>query len=150
MALFLAGLATYIAGFGVFDDTLVLAGTAGIPMVVSVLAFSGQNLEDLRENVSWGEILFNYLLLAALAVVFYFMITRVQANLDVFVDFTTTDFIIGCAGFALVFYLTLKHFGLPIFLVLVAAAAYALIGHHLPGALRAESDHVAEYPAALK
>ena len=134
-ALFLAGLATYIAGFGVFDDTLVLAGTAGIPMVVSVLAFSGQSLEDHHEGVGWGLILLNYLMLVALAVVFYFMITLVQQNLDVFVEFTTTDFIIGCVGFALVFYLTLRHFGLPIFLVLVVAAAYALLGHHLPGAL---------------
>jgi TRAP transporter 4TM/12TM fusion protein len=136
-ALIFAGLATYIAGFGVFEDTLVLAGTTGIPMVISVLAFSGQNMDQTREEVSWLSILSNYFLLVALAVVFYFMITRIQQNLEIFVDFTETDFIIGWLGFAIVFYLTLRHFGLPIFLVLVAAVAYVLLAHNLPGALNA-------------
>lgn len=136
-ALYFAGLATYIAGFGVFEDTLVLAGTTAIPMIISALAFSSRNLDQPREMIGWDSILFNYFLLIAVAVVFYFMITRVQQNLEVFVDFTTTDYLIGCFGFAIIFYLTLRHFGLPIFLVLVVAAAYALLAHQLPGVLNA-------------
>ena len=135
LALGLAAFAIYIAGFGVFDEVWVRAGTTGLPLLISLLCFSAENMDIRRDRVSWGSIALNAGMMAALAVIYYYWITLMNEQLDFFVDFTVTHYLIGFVGIAIVFYLTLRHFGPPLFLVCVLSLLILLFGNVIPGTL---------------
>ena len=135
LALGLAGLAIYIAGFGVFDEVWVRAGTTGLPLLISLLCFSTENMDVRRDSVSWGSIALNAGMVAALVVIYYYWITLMNEQLDFFVDFTVENYLVGFAGIALVFYLTLRHFGLPLFLVCLLSLLILFFGNLIPGTL---------------
>lgn len=131
----LAAFAIYVAGFGVFDEVWVRAGTTGLPILISLLLFSTANMDVRRDDVRWREIALNAAFLAAIAVVYGFWIALMEEQLDFFVDFTTVDYLIGFAGVAIVFYLTLRHFGAPLFVVCLLSFVVLLFGNLIPGAL---------------
>jgi len=134
-AIGLTALAIYVAGFGVFDEVWVRAGTVGLAMVVSLFAFSGQSMSQFRDDVSWASVLANLLMLIALAVVFYYWITLMLEQDEAFVDFTESNYILGYIGFGLTFYLTYRHFGVPLLIVCLLAFVYIVWGHILPEAI---------------
>ncbi|MDA0240933.1 MAG: hypothetical protein O3A84_13035, partial [Proteobacteria bacterium] len=131
-AISLTGLAIYVAAFGVFDEVWVRSGVVGLAMIVSLLAFSAQSLGQRRDNVTWGAIFANAVMLALLVVVFYFWISLMLEQDEAFVDFQDFHYIFGYLGFALIFYLTYKYFGLPLLLVCLFAFVYLVWGHMLP------------------
>lgn len=131
-AIALTGLAIYVAAFGVFDEVWVRSGVVGLAMIVSLLAFSGQSLGEPRDKVSWASIITNVVLLAVTAAVFYFWITLMLEQDEAFVDFQDFHYIFGYIGFAVIFYLTYKHFGVPLLLVCLVAFVYLVWGHLLP------------------
>ncbi len=135
LALGLAALAIYIAGFGVFDEVWVRAGTTGLPLLISLFCFSTENMDVRRDRVSWGSMALNAGMVAALAVIYYYWITLMNEQLDFFVDFTVTHYLIGFVGIAVVFYLTLCHFGLPLFLVCLLSLLILFFGNLIPGTL---------------
>ena len=135
LALGMAGLAIYIAGFGVFDEVWVRASTTGLPLLISLFYFSSENMDVRRDSVSWGSVALNAGMVAALAVIYYYWITLMNEQLDFFVDFTVEHYLIGFAGIAIVFYLTLRHFGLPLFLVCLLSLLILFFGNLIPGTL---------------
>ena len=135
LALGLAAFAIYIAGFGVFDEVWVRAGTTGLPLLISLFYFSTENMDVRRDQVSWGSMALNAGMVVMLAVIYYYWITLMNEQLDFFVDFTVTHYLIGFVGIAVVFYLTLRHFGLPLFLVCLLSLLILFFGNLIPGTL---------------
>ncbi len=135
LALGLAGFAIYVAGFGVFDEVWVRALTTGLPLLISLFHFSTENLDVRRDDVAWGSIGLNALMVAALGVIYYLWITLMNEQLDFFVDFTVAQYLVGFVGIAIVFYLTLRHFGLPLFLVCLLSLVILFFGNLIPGSL---------------
>lgn len=135
LSLALAGFAIYVAGFGVFDEIWVRAATTGLPILISLTYFSTENMDVKRKDVSWGSIGLNAGLLAATAAIYQFWIVLMTEQMDFFVDFTRVDYLVGFAGVAVVFYLTYRHFGLPLFLVCLLSIAILFFGSLIPGAL---------------
>ena len=135
LALGLAGFAIYVAGFGVFDEVWVRALTTGLPLLISLFHFSTENLDVRRDDVAWGSIGLNALMVAALALIYYLWITLMNEQLDFFVDFTVAQYLVGFVGIAIVFYLTLRHFGLPLFLVCLLSLVILFFGNLIPGSL---------------
>ena len=135
LSLALAAFAIYVAGFGVFDEVWVRAGTTGLPILISLTYFSTENMDVKRRNVSWGSIGLNAGLVAAMAAIYHFWVTLMTEQMDFFVDFTRVDYLVGFAGIAVVFYLTFRHFGLPLFLVCLLSLAILFFGSLIPGAL---------------
>ncbi len=131
----LAAFAIYVAGFGVFDEVWVRAGTTALPMIISLLCFSTGNMDVKREEVTWGSVSLNVGMLVALVVIYYLWITLMTEQLDFFVDFTVIEYLVGFAGVAIVFYLTLRHFGMPLFLVCLLSLLILLFGNLVPGTL---------------
>lgn len=132
VALILTGLVIYIAGYGVFDEVWVRAGTVGLSIIVSILYFSSENLDVPRDDVGWPAIVWNGFLLAILAVVFYYWITLMLEQQELFVDFQLYHYWIGIVGFLLTFLLTWRHFGSPLLIVCLIAFAYVFLGKFLP------------------
>ena len=135
LALGLAAFAIYIAGFGVFDEVWVRAGTTGLPILVSLLHFSTQNMDVRRDDVGWGSIALNAGMLGAFGLIYYLWITLMTEQFDFFVDFTVFEYLVGFAGIALIFYLTFRHFGVPLFLVCLLSLVILLFGNLVPGTL---------------
>lgn len=135
LALGLAGVAIYVAGFGVFDEVWVRALTTGLPILISLLCFPTESMEVRRADVGWGSVALNAAMVVALVVIYHYWITLMNEQLDFFVDFTVVQYLVGFAGIAVVFYLTLRHFGLPLFLVCVLALLMLFFGNVIPGAL---------------
>ena len=50
LSLALAAFAIYVAGFGVFDEVWVRAGTTGLPILISLTYFSTENMDVKRRN----------------------------------------------------------------------------------------------------
>ena len=135
LSLALAGFAIYVAGFGVFDEIWVRAATTGLPILISLTYFSTENMDVKRKDVSWGSIGLNAGLVAAMAAIYQFWIALMTEQMDFFVDFTRVDYFVGFAGVGVVFYLTYRHFGLPLFLVCLLSIAILFFGSLIPGAL---------------
>ena len=135
LSLALAAFAIYVAGFGVFDEIWVRAVTTGLPILISLFCFSAENMDVRRERVGWGAIWLNAAAAAAVGGIYYLWIVLMNEQQDFFVDFTTQDYLVGFAGIAVVFWLTLRHFGMPLFLVCLASLAILLFGSLIPGAI---------------
>ena len=135
LALGLAGFAFYVAGFGVFDEVWVRAGTTGLPILISILYFSSESLDAKREDVRVGSVVLNAIFFAGFFLIYYLWITLMTEQMDFFVEFTTFDYAVGFMGVGLIFYLTLRHFGVPLFLVCLLSLLILFFGNLIPGTL---------------
>ena len=135
LAFSVAGFAIYIAGFGVFDEIWVFALTTLLPILISLFRYSGESLENNREKVTGGSVLLNLVFLAAILVIYYFWITLMQEQQDFFVEFTLFHYLLGFAGILIIFYLTHRHFGLPLLVVCLLSMVVLLFGSLIPGTL---------------
>ena len=95
LSLGLAALAIYVAGFGVFDEVWVRAGTTGLPILISLLCFSTENMDVRREDVGWSSIALNAGMLLALVPIYYLWIVLMTEQLDFFVEFSVFDYLVG-------------------------------------------------------
>lgn len=135
LALGLAGFAIYVAGFGVFDEVWVRAVTTGLPILISILYFSSESLDVKREDVGVGSVVLNAVFFAGFFLIYYLWITLMTEQMDFFVEFTTFDYAVGFMGVGLIFYLTLRHFGMPLFLVCLLSLLILFFGNLIPGTL---------------
>ena len=135
LALGLAGFAIYVAGFGVFDEVWVRAVTTGLPILISILYFSSESLDVKREDVRVGSVVLNAIFFAGFFLIYYLWITLMTEQMDFFVEFTTFDYAVGFMGVGLIFYLTLRHFGMPLFLVCLLSLLILFFGNLIPGTL---------------
>ncbi|MDE0537981.1 MAG: TRAP transporter fused permease subunit [Rhodospirillales bacterium] len=135
LALGLAGFAIYVAGFGVFDEVWVRAGTTGLPILISILYFSSESLDVKRDDVRVGSVVLNAVFFAGFFLIYYLWITLMTEQMDFFVEFTTFDYAVGFMGVGLIFYLTLRHFGVPLFLVCLLSLLILFFGNLIPGTL---------------
>ncbi len=135
LALGLAGFAIYVAGFGVFDEVWVRAVTTGLPILISILYFSSESLDVKREDVRVGSVVLNAVFFAGFFLIYYLWITLMTEQMDFFVEFTTFDYAVGFMGVGLIFYLTLRHFGMPLFLVCLLSLLILFFGNLIPGTL---------------
>ena len=82
-----------------------------------------------------GSLWLNIAMIVAVGVVYYFWITLMNEQTDFFVEFTSGDYLIGFLGVGIIFYLTLRHFGMPLFLVCLLSLAILLFGNLIPGSI---------------
>ncbi len=134
-AIGLTALAIYVAGFGVFDEVWVRSGTVGLALLISLFSFSSQNLDIKEGTVGLKAILLNLVLLVVLAVVFYYWITLMLEQEEAFNDFQDSDFVLGFIGIGIIFFLTFRHYGMPLLVVCLLSFFYITFGYVLPDAV---------------
>lgn len=130
----LALIGVYIAGFGLFDETVLRVGTYALAAVVLVLQaadlrFAGTNAQR------WGWLL-DAALLACIVVSTQRYLVIGEALETGLYFFTAEDIFVGGLGLAALLVLTYRAFGLPLVIVCVLALGYGLGGEYLPWIFR--------------
>ena len=121
-AVILAGLAVYVAGFGVFDNVIVSGGTVALGMVVGFLTLAVRDARASRNILAALHI--------ALALAWLFLAWEwlgvMFAQEVFFIELTPAQGAQGWIAFALAGYLTYRHFGVAMLAVYVLAGLYVL------------------------
>ncbi len=135
----LAVFAIYVAGFGVFDTIIVYGTTVLLGVVAGFLALADRSKD--RDGSGEGDgrrgALATYLNVA-LMVVFVALVWRWSGIMleqeEFFIDISRTDMALAWVAFALIGYLTWRHFGVPMAVVYFGIILFALAPHALGGA----------------
>jgi TRAP transporter 4TM/12TM fusion protein len=118
----LAGLAVYVAGFGVFDNVIVSGGTVALGVVVGLLALAVRDARASGAALAYLHV--------ALALVWLFLAWEwlgvMFAQEVFFIELTPAQNAQGWIAFALAGYLTYRHFGVAMLAVYVLAGTYVL------------------------
>jgi TRAP transporter 4TM/12TM fusion protein len=141
IAAVLAIFAIYVAGFGVFDTIVVYGVTVLLGAVVGFLALSCRDLET-DEGAANGTPGFaarvSSFVNIGLLIVFCLLVWRWSGIMleqeEFFVDISQTDMGFAWVAFALIGYLTWRHYGLPMAMVYVAIITFALLPYGMGGA----------------
>jgi len=132
LALALACLAIYVAGFGVFDNAMVSGGTVTLGLVIGFLSFLSAD-EDERRRPGWRLKGAVDLVMAAVFVwVAWHWLQIMLEQKEFFIEFEQADYVIGWVGFVIVGWAAYRFFGMPMFVVYVLAAVYVLFGDWFP------------------
>lgn len=133
-AIVFAGLGAWIAAFGTSNETLVRVGMFAVALTAVLLADIAKQTDGARPR--WLRIGFDVLLLVVLAasVSRYLEIGKALESGLFFLS--AQDIWLGVAGITVLMVLTLRLFGMPLFIVVALCIAYAVFGQHLPGLLR--------------
>ncbi len=134
----LAVFAIYVAGFGVFDTIVVYGVTVLLGAIVGFLILASRALEaETSGQKGWRKRAESVADLGLL-IVFSLLIWRWSGIMleqeEFFIDISQTDMALAWVAFALIGYLTWRHFGLPMALVFLGIIAYALLPHSIGGA----------------
>lgn len=133
-AVLMACLGVYIAGVGIFNETLLRVGMFGFAAAIVLVLSVAEN----RDNSAWGLIrdVIDILLLALLVFSLwrYFEIGK-ALEIGLYF-FSTNDLWLGVAGLAVLMELTRRSFGLPLVVVCLMALGYGLLGDSLPWIFR--------------
>lgn len=133
LAVLLALAAVYTAGFGVYDEVLVRAGSVGLAALAAILlaplapsdhrhAATGRRLRQLVDAV---------LFTAAAAAIHRYIALTSELELGIY-EFTAADRLYALGGMAVLLELTRRLFGAPLAVFCLMAVAYALFGDRLP------------------
>ena len=145
----LAVLAFYVAGFGVFDNSVVSAGTVTLALLIGFLTHRRGGDESEGEGEGGGTPSaarrpLPLLLRAALAGVslwvMWVWLDVMLAQEEFFIEIETRQHVLAWIGFALVGYAAYLFFGWPMLAVYVFMVAYVLFGDWFPGVLRGSSE----------
>jgi len=140
LALALACLAIYVAGFGVFDNAMVSGGTVTLGLVVGFLSFLSAD-EDERRRPGWRLKGAVDLVMAAVFVwVAWHWLQIMLEQEEFFIEFERADYVIGWVGFAIVGWASYRFFGMPMFVVYVLAAVYVLFGDWFPWIFKSAAE----------
>ena len=149
-AVALAALAFYVAGFGVFDNAVVSAGTVTLALVVGFLTHRGSGGRDTGDGKGEaagrrpGRRLLHLLpgvALAGLSLwVMWVWLDVMLAQEEFFIEIETWQHVLAWTGFAVVGYAAYLFFGWPMLAVYVFMVAYVLLGDWFPGVLRGSSE----------
>ena len=128
-AIALSILAFYVGGWGVFDNIWVSSLTVWFGLMVGLF-----NLEKIKENEKYFIPIFH----AFLAVIFTWIIWKWTALMleqeEFFIEITFLDDVLAWVGIAVSGYLTLRHFGMPMFIVFLVMLYYVLAPNNFLGA----------------
>ena len=134
----LAVFAIYVAGFGVFDTIVVYGVTVLLGAIVGFLILASRALETAASGEhGWrkkAESLADLVLLVVFALLIWRWSGIMLEQEEFFIDISQTDMALAWVAFALIGYLTWRHFGLPMALVFLCIIAYALLPHSIGGA----------------
>ena len=134
----LAVFAIYVAGFGVFDTIVVYGVTVLLGTIVGFLILASRALETAASGEhGWrkkAESLADLVLLVVFALLIWRWSGIMLEQEEFFIDISQTDMALAWVAFALIGYLTWRHFGLPMALVFLGIIAYALLPHSIGGA----------------
>lgn len=141
VAVALALFAIWVAGFGVFDTTIVYGTVVLLGLISGFLSLATARPttdQDSPDPKSAAKPLKARWLHCALAIgaiaLMYRWVGIMLEQEGFFVDISQTDLILAWVGIAMIAYLTWRFFGLPMVLVFVAAIAYALLPAAVGGA----------------
>ncbi len=134
----LAVFAIYVAGFGVFDTIVVYGVTVLLGAIVGFLILASRALETAASGEhGWrkkAESVADLVLLVVFALLIWRWSGIMLEQEEFFIDISQTDMALAWVAFALIGYLTWRHFGLPMALVFLGIIAYALLPHSVGGA----------------
>ncbi len=134
LAVALALLGVYIAGFGVFDETFLRVGTYALAGVVLILKAAEQRFTEKPSHRWWWLMDAALLICLAVSTQRYFAIGD---SLEIgLYSFTPQDIFVGILGLATLILLTRRAFGWPLVIVCLFALFYGLYGAHLPWIFR--------------
>ncbi len=132
LALGLACLAIYVAGFGVFDNAVVSGGTVTLGLVVGFLSILSADADE-RRRPGWRLRAVVDLVLAVIFVwVAWHWLQVMLEQEEFFIEFEQSDYVIGWVGFVIIGWASYRFFGMPMFVVYVLAAVYVLFGDWFP------------------
>lgn len=132
LALVLACLAIYVAGFGVFDNAVVSGGTVTLGIVIGFLSFLSAD-EDERRRPGWRLRGAVDLVMAVVFVwVAWHWLQIMLEQEEFFIEFEQSDYVIGWVGFVIVGWASYRFFGMPMLVVYVLAAVYVLYADWFP------------------
>ncbi|MCT7377875.1 TRAP transporter permease [Chelativorans salis] len=129
-ATLLALLGVYIAGFGLFDETVLRVGVYALAAFVLILEAAKFRFADGPARRWWWLADAALLLCLAISTQRYFAIGE-ELEIGLYF-FTTLDVLIGLAGLAVLIVLTGRAFGPPLVVVCILALIYGLFGEYLP------------------
>ncbi len=119
LAVSLAVLAVYTAGFGVFDNAWFSGLTVALGMTVALFRLSHPRLIPKLVHIA----------LAALFLWLSWVWLGIMLEQEAFfIEITRSQLILGWIAFALIGYMTWRSFGLPMLLVYIACATYVTLG----------------------
>ena len=128
-AIALSVLAFYVGGWGVFDNIWVSSLTVWFGLMVGLF-----NLEKIKQSEKYFIPIFH----TFLAVIFTWIIWKWTALMleqeEFFIEITLLDDVLAWVGIAVAGYLTLRHFGLPMFIVFLVMLYYVLAPTNFFGA----------------
>ncbi|MEQ8348812.1 MAG: TRAP transporter fused permease subunit [Sneathiellaceae bacterium] len=119
LAVALALLAVYTAGFGVFDNAWFSGLVVALGMAVALLRSAGGGIALLALHVALAA-LFSWLSWVWLGIML--------EQEEFFIEIGRGQLMLAWAAIALIGYVTWREFGLPMLLVMLAAAAWVLLG----------------------
>ncbi|MCI5076967.1 TRAP transporter fused permease subunit [Oricola sp.] len=143
LAAFLAALAIYIAGFGIFDTIIVFGGVALLGVVIAILLLDSGEREVADSPAGDASALrgshplltvFHLVVLAAFAVLVLRWMGIMLEQEEFFVDISQGDLMASWLAFAIIGYMTWRLFGVPMAAVFFVVLVYAVLPDGLGGA----------------
>ncbi|MGB1090545.1 MAG: TRAP transporter permease [Oceanobacter sp.] len=128
----LAGFAIYVAGFGVFDTTLVYGISFALALLGGLLYLAQKNARE-HNGLGMAKSAAHMVLGLALVALTWHWVQLMLEQEEFFIEMTRQDYLIGWGCFAIIGYLTYRHFGLTMLLVYLAAIGYAAMPTNMGG-----------------
>jgi TRAP transporter 4TM/12TM fusion protein len=135
-ALALTALAIYVAGFGVFDNAMVSGGTV---LLAALVGFGTLASRARSPAGKWLALMAHGLVAVVFALITWRWLQVMLEQEEFFVEISVFDDLLGWVAFAILGYLTWRHFGWPMLFVYLAFAAYVVAPGPVGGAAEAWS-----------
>ncbi|MGB7297988.1 MAG: TRAP transporter fused permease subunit [Burkholderiaceae bacterium] len=141
VAFALSAFAIYIAGFGVFDNSIVSATTVGLALLVGLLTLNSRLLKETDSNRLLVAKYAGLLALIALStwIMWNWLFVMLEQE-EFFIEIEHYQLILAWLGFAIIGLLTYLYFGMPMLAIYVLMAVYVLTSSYFPGALEGSSE----------
>ena len=128
-AIALTILAFYVGGWGVFDNVWVSGLTVWLALIVGFL-----NFEDKNPSANYFLSILHVVLAIFFTIIMWKWTSIMLEQEAFFIEITFWDNVIAWAGIAIAGYLTLRHFGIPMFCVFLVMVYYVIAQNSIFGA----------------
>lgn len=128
-AIALTILAFYVGGWGVFDNVWVSGLTVWLALIVGFL-----NFEDKNPSANYFLSILHVFLAIFFTIIMWKWTSIMLEQEAFFIEITFWDNVIAWVGIAIAGYLTLRHFGLPMFCVFLVMVYYVIAPNNIFGA----------------
>lgn len=131
IAVTIASVAVYTAGFGVFDEALLRGGSIGLGLLFILLSSLSGDGETAATQSIWKKITDILLIGGTIVAISNYFILYEDLQSGLF-ELTRFDLLTGWIGIGVILELTRRLFGVPLLLVTAGAIGYCLWGNYLP------------------